>query len=65
MLPVSTLMTGQYGVSDIYLSLPCVLGAAGVERVLTPDLTPEEQAGLLASADTLRAALAALDAVAA
>lgn len=64
-LPVSTLMTGQYGVSDIYLSLPCVLGAAGVERVLTPDLTPEEQAGLLASADTLRAALAALDAVAA
>jgi len=61
-LPVSTLMTGQYGIADICLSLPCVLGAAGVERVLTPMLTAAEQAGLLASAATLQTALATLDA---
>lgn len=61
-LPVSTLTTGQYGIVDIFLSLPCVLGAAGVESVLTPDLTASEQAGLVASADVLVKALAALDA---
>lgn len=60
-LPVSTLTTGQFGIADIFLSLPCVLGAAGVERILTPDLTPSEQAGLVASADILKTALAALD----
>lgn len=62
-LPVSTLLTGQYGIDDIFLSLPCILGAAGVERVLTPELTAAEQAGLAASARALKDALAALDAV--
>lgn len=61
-LPVSTLMTGQYGIADICLSLPCVLGAAGVERVLTPELTAEERAGLVASAEALKKALAEMDA---
>ena len=61
-LPVSTLMTGQYGIADIFLSLPCVLGAAGVERILTPDLTQDEHAGLVLSANVLKTALAALDA---
>lgn len=59
--PVSTLMTGQYGISDIFLSLPCVLGAGGVERVLAPDLSAEETVALVASADALKAALAVLD----
>jgi L-lactate dehydrogenase len=61
-LPVSTLLTGQYGISDIFLSLPCILGAAGVERILAPDLNAEEHVGLVASANALKAALAALDA---
>jgi L-lactate dehydrogenase len=55
-LAVSTLATGQYGLRDIYLSLPCVLGAAGVVRVLAPDLTSAERDGLAASAEALRAA---------
>ncbi|MEJ0023463.1 MAG: L-lactate dehydrogenase [Alphaproteobacteria bacterium] len=59
-LPVSAMLTGQYGISDIFLSLPCILGAAGVEHVLAPALTAEEQAELIASADTLKKALAAL-----
>lgn len=59
-LPVSTLMTGEYGLSDVYLSLPCVLGAEGVERVLTPELTPLERQSLIASGETLRKAYAAL-----
>ncbi len=59
-LAVSTLMTGQYGLDGLYLSLPCVMGAAGVERVLTPDLSPEEARDLAASAAAVRGALTAL-----
>lgn len=59
-LPVSTLLTGEYGLSDLCLSLPCVLGASGVERVLTPDLDPHEAEGLAASAAVLKTALASL-----
>lgn len=62
--PVSARLTGQYGISEIFLSLPCILGASGVERILAPDLTAEEQAGLVTSAKTLKTALAALDAAA-
>ena len=58
-LPVSTLLTGQYGLTDLCLSLPCVLGAGGVERVLTPELDPAEAAGLAASAKALATAFTA------
>ena len=59
-VPVSTLLTGQYGLSDLCLSLPCVLGAGGVERVLTPYLDPDEATALAASGRVLTAAFAAL-----
>jgi L-lactate dehydrogenase len=53
-LPVSTLLTGQYGIGGVYLSLPCVMGRGGVERVIEIPLDEEERAGLRASADLLR-----------
>ena len=53
-LPVSTMLTGQYGISDVYLSLPCVVGRGGVERVIEIPLDEGERAGLCASADLLR-----------
>jgi L-lactate dehydrogenase len=53
-LPVSTLLTGQYGIRDVYLSLPCVVGRAGVERVIELPLDDGEREGLRASADLLR-----------
>lgn len=56
-LPVSTLLTGQFGVEGVYLSLPCVLGARGVVRVLEPELDADEMAGLRASAEILREAM--------
>lgn len=52
-LPVSTLLTGQFGLSDVYLSLPCILGAGGIERVLLPDLTSDEIAKLCLSAEVI------------
>lgn len=59
-LPVSTLLAGQYGLSGLCLSLPCVLGASGVMQIITPDLTSDEAAGLAASAAVLQTAFAAL-----
>lgn len=52
-IPVSTLLTGQYGITDVCLSLPCILGADGVERVLSPALNAKEREGLIASASVL------------
>ena len=49
-LPVSIMLQGEYGLDDVALSLPCVVGRCGVERVLTPQLTADENARLVASA---------------
>lgn len=59
-LPVSTMTSGQYGVSSIYLSLPCVVGSGGVKKIIEPPLDEKEQKGLLASADVLRKTLQTL-----
>ena len=56
-LPVSTLLTGQYGISGVYLSLPCVVGRGGVERVIDIPLDAAEHAGLHESAGVLQRAL--------
>lgn len=53
-LPVSTLLSGQYGLDGVYLSLPCVVGRGGVERVIEIPLDEGEREGLRASADLLR-----------
>lgn len=41
-LPAGTMLTGQYGESGIYTSLPCVIGVNGVEEVIELDFTPQE-----------------------
>jgi malate dehydrogenase len=43
-LPCAAHLTGQYGVDDIYVGVPVVIGAGGVERVVEITLEPEEQA---------------------
>lgn len=41
--PVSVLLEGQYGFSDVALSVPCVLGSYGVEKILEISLSEEEE----------------------
>lgn len=53
-LTVSTLAQGQYGLHDVCLSLPAVLGARGVERVLEPGLDRSERASLMRLAERNR-----------
>lgn len=59
-LSVSTLMTGQYGVRDICLSLPCVVGANGIEEILTLNISQEEEDGFRRSAAKLHKTLQSL-----
>lgn len=56
-LTVSSLITGQYGIHDVCLSLPCVIGRRGVERVIPVKLTPEEELTLRHSADAIRSCM--------
>ncbi len=51
---------GQYGIDGVYLSLPCVVGRGGVEKIVELPLDDAERAGLLASADLLKKTLSEL-----
>jgi L-lactate dehydrogenase len=51
---VSSLMDGQYGIRDICLSLPTVVGRGGVVRVLELNLSDAEVEGFCKSADALK-----------
>lgn len=53
-LTVSSLLTGQSGLRDVCVSLPCVVGAGGVEKTLDVTLNAEELASLRASAEAVR-----------
>ena len=48
-LPVSVVLRGEYGLKDMCLSIPSILGKDGLEQVLEIPLSPEEQAALQAS----------------
>ena len=56
-LTVSLLLQGEYDIDDICLSVPCVLGRTGVERIIIAQLSADEQAALKASARALRKVL--------
>src|SRR5262245_7172119 len=53
-LPVSTLMQGAYGIRDVCLSVPTVVGCGGVRQQVELPLTPKERSGLQNSARVLR-----------
>jgi malate dehydrogenase len=63
-LPCAAYLSGQYGVNDVYVGVPVVIGANGVERIVEIALDAEEQrmfAKSVASVRTLIAASKALD----
>lgn len=58
LLPVSSLQTGAYGLRNVCLSVPSVVGRGGVENHLELKLWPKEEQALKASAKALQAMLA-------
>ncbi len=59
-IPSAVLTDGQYGYNGIYLGLPAILGAAGVERIIEMDLNDEEKAMLKVSADAVQSVVGVL-----
>jgi malate/lactate dehydrogenase len=56
--PCSTILQGEYGVADICMGVPAVIGAGGIERILELRLSPEEEKAFDHSAETIRKATA-------
>jgi L-lactate dehydrogenase len=57
-LPVSSLVQGAYGINDVCLSVPSLVGRQGVERHVEIKLWPKEQMGIQQSARALKETLA-------
>lgn len=56
-LPSIAYLEGEYGMDGIYLGVPTVLGAAGIEKIIELELTDDEKTGLEKSADSVRAVM--------
>jgi len=61
LLPCAALLNGEFGLEGIYMGVPCILGANGLEKIVEIDLTDEENAALKASADAVKATLEKID----
>jgi malate dehydrogenase len=52
-------LEGEYGIDDVYMCVPALLGVAGVERIVELDLSADELAALRDSAKSIKAQIAA------
>jgi malate dehydrogenase len=57
-LPCSALLDGQYGVKGLFVGVPAVIGAGGVERIIEVELDDEEKAMLARSVESVRRSVA-------
>ena len=53
-MPVCALVTGEYGISDVYLGVPARIGRGGVEEIVELDLEPQELDALKTAAEAVR-----------
>ncbi len=56
-LTLSSVLDGQYGISDVALSLPCIVNRSGIDRYLVLNISEEEQKLLEISADKLKSVI--------
>jgi malate dehydrogenase len=42
-LPCAAYLTGEYGVKDLYVGVPCIIGENGIEKVVEIELNAEEK----------------------
>ena len=54
LLPAAAYCEGEYGYNDLYIGVPVVIGAGGVEKIVTIELSAEEKASLDKSAGAVR-----------
>jgi malate dehydrogenase len=58
-LPAAANLTGQYGVDGLYVGVPVVIGAGGVEKIVEVELDAEAQANFTVSVDAVKELLEA------
>lgn len=54
MFPCSAFLDGEFGLSDLCIGVPCVLGKNGIERIVEIELSDDEKAKLQASAEGVK-----------
>jgi malate dehydrogenase len=62
-LPCAAWLQGEYGFNDMFLGVPCMLGANGLERIIEVELDEAEQAALATSAEHVTSTVSALKAI--
>jgi malate dehydrogenase len=58
-LPAAANLTGQYGIDGLYVGVPVVIGAGGVERIVEIELGEEAKANFNVSVDAVKELLEA------
>ena len=53
-LPCSMFLQGEYGVRDLFVGVPCKLGARGLEKIIEIKLTPDEDTAFKKSAGAVK-----------
>ena len=53
-LPCAALLNGEYGLHDLYVGVPVVIGAGGIERIVEIELNPDEKAAFDKSCDAVK-----------
>ncbi len=59
MLPAAAHLAGQYGVDDLYVGVPVVIGEGGVERIVEVQLDEEARGNFQVSVDAVKELLVA------
>jgi malate dehydrogenase len=59
-LPCAAWLQGEYGMKDLFLGVPCVVGRKGLEKILDVKLTAEERTALEKSAAAVKEPMAAV-----
>lgn len=60
-LPCAAWLEGEYGMSGLFLGVPCILGRNGLERIIEVELTESERNALEKSADAVREPMSAIN----
>ncbi len=61
-VPCAAYLEGEYGIKGLFVGVPCKLGSNGIEKILEIKLTPEEQAALQKSADSVKELVGVIEA---
>jgi malate dehydrogenase len=61
LLPCAAWCEGEFGLKDLFIGVPCLLGAGGMEKIVEVDLTADEKAALEQSAEAVKSTMAVVE----